>query len=108
MSQAPQMDPLEFKRLGYLQEVNRRLLHRLGLALALVADDAEGTNAQIVILDDRADDEGWLFRWDTYSDGSEGAEEMELFVDGELSRRDLIRQAALGFTVQPTDREGRE
>ncbi len=34
----------EFREFGYLQEVNRRFLHPLGLALEVVIDDDDGQN----------------------------------------------------------------
>lgn len=52
----------DFIDLGYLQEVNRRLLHPAGLAMALHAPSDELTNQTVLqIWDCRSDPEGMLF-----------------------------------------------
>lgn len=51
----PRMDHAEFRDLGFLQEVNRLVLHPCGLALAVEPD---GT---LSVLDDHADPEGFVF-----------------------------------------------
>lgn len=57
MTEQRYMDVAEFRRLGYLQEVNRRLLHPLGLALE-VAVGPDGTETLGRIQDHRDDPEG--------------------------------------------------
>ena len=54
------MDPGEFRRLGYLQEVNRCFLHPLGLALEVVTE-ADGTTTFGEVWDYRDDPEGMIF-----------------------------------------------
>lgn len=66
LSQRPEghMDIGEFRRLGLLQEVNRRFFHPIGLALAVNAakDDAEPiTETLAYIIDCRDDPEGFMF-----------------------------------------------
>lgn len=54
------LDVKEFRELGYLQELNRKFLHPLGLALSVrVAEDGSETLAGI--WDYRDDPEGMLF-----------------------------------------------
>lgn len=57
------MDLQEFVDDGYLLEVNRVLLHPLGLALVLDRDD-DGTLSIAGIGDARDDPEGVTFTWD--------------------------------------------
>jgi hypothetical protein len=42
MSEIKRIDIAEFRAEGYMQEINRRLLHPLGLALEVTSVDAEG------------------------------------------------------------------
>ena len=44
----PQMDLNEFLDAGYLQEVNRLFFHPLGLALAFLQDDVDGTTSLFI------------------------------------------------------------
>lgn len=55
--------PAEFRDRGYLQEVNRRVLHPLGIAIALYENDMLDENGEfsISIIDVRNDPEGYLF-----------------------------------------------
>lgn len=98
------MDLTEFHRDGYLQEVNRRVLHPLGLALyAMVEKD--GTVSSIGVYDDRADPEGWCFTL-----GGAGLEEQrDRFlanfgtVTARWVERAPARLEALGYMVQPPE-----
>ena len=60
MSDVKRIDIKEFREKGYLQEVNRRFLHRVGLALEVVVDD-DGTERLGGIWDYREDPEGICF-----------------------------------------------
>lgn len=51
------IDIAEFRKVGFLQEVNRRFLHPLGLALEVVIDE-DGTERLSGIWDYRNDPEG--------------------------------------------------
>lgn len=91
------MDPAEFRRLGYLQEVNRRLLHPLGLALCVKAD-ADGAVQLSGIWDCRDDPEG--IRFDGPLDGDAAYR-----IGHELMARGTARKRALGYIVQPACRQ---
>lgn len=54
----PMLSVAEFKRLGFLQEINRLLLHPCGLALALEVDPAGEANGHASVIDHRDDPEG--------------------------------------------------
>lgn len=55
------MDAKEFRELGLLQEVNRRFLHPMGLALEIVVDDDTGEHRFGEVWDYRDDPEGIVF-----------------------------------------------
>jgi hypothetical protein len=48
MSDIAHMDIAEFRELGYLQEVNRRVLHPLGLALEVTVMDRESDDSKMI------------------------------------------------------------
>lgn len=81
----------EFRARGYLQELNRRFLHPLGLALEVVRED-DGTERLGGVWDARADPEGIAF--DDYDSSKAAA------VDAEIAARRPARVAALGYWVQ--------
>lgn len=54
------MSPREFRELGYLQELNRRFLHPLGLAIE-IALDGDGVERFGGVWDYRDDPEGLIF-----------------------------------------------
>ena len=90
------MDPAEFRDLGLLQEVNRRLLHPLGLALAVAVADEDGTVRLDSILDWRDDPEGVIF-----GDVDDDFVAKALAVDDMWKQREPARRQALGYMVQP-------
>ena len=55
------MDIEEFRQEGYIQEVNRRFLHPLGLALAINVGDNGRATGLAGIVDMRSDPEGWIY-----------------------------------------------
>ena len=60
MSDIKRMDITEFRELGFLQEVNRRFLHPLGLALEVVLEP-DGTEHLGGVWDYRDDPEWMIF-----------------------------------------------
>lgn len=88
------LDPREFRDVGYLQEVNRRLLHPLGLALAY---DPEGAGEGLYVVDDRDDPEGIVFVWDEHEEEARAKTQR---VDAEWMHRARARFEALGYIVQ--------
>lgn len=85
----------DFRDGGYLAEVNRRVLHPLGLALSVdIAED--GTETFGPIWDCRDDPEGIVY------DGSllEKTTEMAEKIEREREARRGEREARLGFFVQ--------
>lgn len=94
LADLPTVPVEELRSLGVISEVNRRLLHPIGLAL--------GVNAfgEIMVLDGRDDPEGFLFE---PSADEEIAEKADRFRREEEARFPA-RAAALGYIVQPLAR----
>lgn len=90
------MEIKEFVDQGYLQELNRKFLHPLGLALqASITDDEQySLNA---IWDAREDPEGIYFENVDQSKAE--------FVQNVIDQRGPARKAALGYIIQPVDSE---
>lgn len=68
MSNINRLGIKEFREIGFLQEVNRRLLHPLGLALEVVID-ADGTERLGGVWDYRDDPAGIVFAQGTIDVG---------------------------------------
>jgi hypothetical protein len=101
MEDIKRIDIKEFREKGYLQEVNRKFLHPLGLALEIIVDD-NGIEKLGGIWDSREDEEG------IYYNLSESDEERierfktnEDFVNNELNSRKEKREKLLGFNIEP-------
>lgn len=88
------LDISEFRRLGYLQEVNRQFLHPLGLALEVVVEE-DGTERLGGIWDYRDDPEGIFFGEDIIDRAR------TRYVADEFHRIGVERQTRLGFAIQP-------
>lgn len=95
------MKPTSLRRLvddGLLFEINRRVLHPLGLALAMQWDseDTSGEPDRVVLLRD-PDPEGTVFEAKTFE---EGMAKFRAFVDREGGHKMAGREAMLGFVEQ--------
>lgn len=85
----------EFVEAGYLLEVNRQFLHRLGLALAVVKDNNTDEYALDSIWDNRDDPEGFVFAELDELDRSRIER-----VANELAEKDATRLEKFGWVVQ--------
>ena len=94
MSKIKRMDIAEFRRLGYLQEVNRCFLHKLGLALEVVIDDKTGEERLGGIWDYRDDPEGMAF-------GDAPDLDKAVYILNERKRREGARFDRWGWIEQP-------
>ena len=93
----PKHIPIEdFCDLGFLQEVNRLVLHPLGLALEVTVE-ADGTEHISGVQDYRDDPEGMAF--------AEVSRAKAMRVAALLDARSEAREAALGYIVQPVPLE---
>lgn len=90
----------EFCNRGYLQEVNRRFLHRLGLALEVSVDDSSGTEVYALsgVRDAREDPEGYVFGPRSFDSRSL---ERATLVENELAAKQAARVKLLGADIQP-------
>lgn len=88
-----EMSVKEFREKGYLQEVNRKFFHPLGLALEVVLNK-DGSESLGKIWDDREDNMGMVF--------SEVDKEKIRFVSKEFTKREVKRISVLGQTFQPS------
>lgn len=90
----PLADPAELSELGILQEVNRRILHPLGLALGYTPG-----SRTLVVFDGRDDPGGVNFQ------GMDLAPRRDRF-EALWAERAPAREAATGYIVQPTEADG--
>lgn len=89
------IDIKEFMEVGYLQEVNRRFLHPLGLALEVMAKD-DGSWHLSGIWDYRDDPEGMSF-----GPGMIDPVKVDR-VAGEWHEKAGVRTEKLGYIIQQT------
>jgi hypothetical protein len=91
LSKTKFINPKEFREKGYLQELNIRFLHPLGLALAI--KKAENNIEYIIgIIDCRDDEEGFVF--DIYNSDTDRLKqfiERKNFIDSEIDKRKEVR-----------------
>lgn len=93
------LDPQEFLDGGYLHEVNRLLLHPLGLALQIEPRADEHGSFKAAIWDYRDDPEGII-----YTGELPAAHKAELVAQQMFARR-RARIEETGFVVQPVETE---
>lgn len=92
------MDIGEFRRLGLLQEINRRFLHPIGLALAVEAakDDEEPIVETLAyIIDSRDDPEGFCFAGIDVNEAAHRAN----YYDAEVAARSRKRRSLFGEPI---------
>lgn len=90
----------DFVDIGYLQEINRLVLHPAGLALAVyMPRDDEESLGEFRIYDAREDPEGYVFGENTIDRGKHFrvAEEIDLHA--------VTRKREFGWVVQPIPEE---
>lgn len=94
------MDIKEFREKGYLQELNRRFLHPLGLAIEIVVDD-DGSEKLGGIWDYRDDKEGIYY--DIANSDKERIKKFKKnrdFIDNILKKTIPYREVNLGFGIE--------
>lgn len=89
----------EFRALGFVQEINRRVLHPCGLALEVIVDEETGEESFGGIWDYREDPEGLIF-----ADGVLSMEKAD-HVAQSISVHEAIRRERFGWVVQPVPKE---
>jgi hypothetical protein len=103
VSDIKHMPIAEFRAEGWLQEINRRLLHPAGLALEVTIDDDTGEEHISGVWDYRDDPEGIA-----YADDGDYAPDpgKARAVDRALAAKRPGRETALGYFIQPIRRDG--
>jgi len=98
------IDIREFRESGFLQELNRKFLHPMGMALEVIIDDEDGSESLGGIWDYREDDEG------VYYDIEHSDEETiksftkkAKFVEEHYNKVTQKRFKKLGFIVEPIE-----
>lgn len=101
MKKIKRIDIKEFRESGYLQELNRRFLHPLGLALEIVQED-DGTEKLGSVWDYREEEEGIYYDIKN-SDSSRKARfrANKRMIDAEFEDRSINRKKTLGFVIEP-------
>lgn len=94
------MDIKEFRAFGYLQEVNRRFFHPLGLALEVIIN-SDGSEVLGGIWDYREDPEGMCFADISTVEANDKAARVSL----EFYKRQAPRSRLFGGSLQPTTNE---
>ena len=101
MSEIKRIDIKEFREKGYLQELNRKFLHPLGLALEIVIDE-DGKESLGGVWDYRKEKEGIFYDLDNSNDERINTfRKKHNFIETELKARKDIRKSSLGFFIEP-------
>jgi len=100
MSKIKYMDLKEFMELGLLQEINRQILHPMGLALEMCEED-NGDCHLSGVWDYRDDDEGMYFGEDI-SKGEKFKEKAKK-VKEMLEEKREKREEKFGWHIQPIE-----
>ncbi len=96
-----EMSLQEFQAKGYLQELNRKFLHPLGLAMA-VQQNSDGTVEFGAIQDHRDSEEGVYFDIENSDDDrKEIFKVRENYINSQMATRLGRRVGALGFVNEP-------
>lgn len=97
MTEIKYADVAELRALGVLQEINRLLLHPLGLALEVKIDSETGAESLGRVWDYRDDPEGIAYGEDYSQYGAAKA----VAVANAIEEKGLTRGPALGYIIQP-------
>lgn len=95
------MDLNEFLEKGFLQEVNRKFFHPLGLALEVNINEKGTVTSLGGIWDYRGAPEGLIFCCLSGGDAIEKAENVRNLLESKAK----VRQHKYGFVIQPIEKE---
>jgi len=91
----------EFREAGYLQELNRRFLHPLGLALEVSIDPETGDETLGGVWDYRKDPLGIIFDEKTLAKHLDILQHRAKFVEQQRQIKIAARTKKYGWSVQP-------
>lgn len=102
MNEIKRIDIKEFREKGYLQEINRRFLHPLGLALEVIVEDSVEKLGGIW---DYRDDKEGIYYDISNADLKRKSRfnEKKLFIENEFENRCKNRKEILGFDIEPIE-----
>lgn len=93
----------EFREKGYLQEVNRRFFHPLGLALEVIQNENEILGG---IWDYRDDPEGIYYNLkNSDQDRKDLFKQKKKYIDDQFDKFKKTRIDILGFDIEPVNEE---
>lgn len=92
------LDLKEFRDRGYLQEVNRRFFHPLGLACGVIVTEC-GDVSDLHVIDYRNDPSGLGFSDESIA--KPDFKEKSNFIDSEIEKRRDAREKEFGDLIQP-------
>ena len=99
------IDIKEFREKGYLQELNRRFLHPLGLAMEVIINKESGEESLGGVWDYREDTEGiyYAFNEKKFTNAERLKTTQQKFdsIESELAKRSEGRIKSLGFLYEP-------
>ncbi|HRW20620.1 MAG TPA: hypothetical protein P5509_01470 [Bacteroidales bacterium] len=105
MKEVKTIEGEELREKGYLQEVNRRFFHPLGLALSMIIDKEKKNAVAFQIIDCRDDEEGiyYALHDPEYSDAErlERFNNNKKFIDNEIAKRADKRKALFNDIIEP-------
>ena len=99
MSDIKRIPVKEFRELGFIQEINRRILHPCGLAIEVIIDKDTGEETLGGVWDYRDDPEGLRFAESQIS--LDETSDKVRSVDQLLKSKEQSRLDNLGYVVQP-------
>jgi len=91
----------EFREAGYLQELNRRFLHPLGLSLELTVDEKDEVVKFAGVLDKRRDPVGFLYDEKFLEEHAKIFFHRANAIEQERQQKILARKKKFGWAVQP-------
>jgi hypothetical protein len=95
------MDIKEFREKGYLQELNRRFLHPLGLGLEITIN-SDGSETIGGVWDYKDDPEGLIFDISNSDEERKNRfKKNQEFIDNEYNERCEYRRERFGFDIEP-------
>jgi len=98
------IDVKEFRSKGYLQELNRRFLHPLGLALEVIINENNGDEVLGGIWDYRNDPEGIHYDLkNSDMDRINAFKNKKMFIDSEFEKKKLVREKMFGNIIEPIE-----
>jgi hypothetical protein len=92
------MSAKEFREGGYLQEINRIIAHRLGIAICLELNENDDTKTLFSVWDCRDETAGITYHESVINKPEYMKKALK--IKKELQEKDMIRYEKYGYTIQ--------